>query len=44
MDIYNANELSICIKCLEDLFTSLATLLPALHNLQPIDENQYLTK
>ena len=44
MDIYNVNELSICIKCLEDLFTTLATLLPPLHNSQPIDNNQYLSK
>lgn len=44
MDIYNANELSICINCLEDMFTALANLLPPLHHSQPIDENQYLSK
>ena len=43
-DIYGANEMSICIRGLEELFTSLAGMLLPLHRKKMIDYNQYINQ
>ena len=44
IDVFGANELNICVKKLEELFSQLNTLYEPIQKNQVIDHEQYITK